>query len=130
MLTSLAPRLRLSVRQARLYSSQLAPATAADPVPPPPAAQANLLYRVSRNSRGSIPVYTDIRNGGTRHLTLIRNVEGSVDALAQDLQRSLFPAESSEAQRMKVHTTHQRHVVLSGGRWKGEVVRWLARQGF
>ena len=34
-------------------------------------------YDVPRNSNGSLPVYTDIRNGGTRYLTLIRNVEGN-----------------------------------------------------
>jgi hypothetical protein len=38
-----------------------------------------LPYFVQRNSRGSIPVYTDIRNAGTRHLLLIRNVQGNVN---------------------------------------------------
>jgi large subunit ribosomal protein L49 len=36
-------------------------------------------YYVPRNSRGSLPVYSDIRNNGTRILLLIRNVEGSVE---------------------------------------------------
>ena len=36
-------------------------------------------YYVPRNSRGSLPVYTDIRNNGTRVLLLIQNVEGSVE---------------------------------------------------
>lgn len=36
------------------------------------------VYFVPRNSRGALPVYTDIRNSN-RYLTLIRNVEGSVD---------------------------------------------------
>lgn len=35
-------------------------------------------YFVPRNSKGSVPVYSDIRNNHTKHLTLIRNVEGSV----------------------------------------------------
>jgi len=38
-----------------------------------------LPYFVQRNSRGSIPVYTDIRNAGTRYLVLIRNVEGNAN---------------------------------------------------
>lgn len=38
-----------------------------------------LPYCVQRNSRGSIPVYTDIRNAGTRYLVLIRNVQGNVN---------------------------------------------------
>jgi len=39
----------------------------------------SLPYSIQRNSRGSIPVYTDIRNAGTRYLLLIRNVEGNVN---------------------------------------------------
>lgn len=39
----------------------------------------SLPYHVPRNTRGSIPVYTDIRNAGTRNLTLIRNVQGNTD---------------------------------------------------
>ena len=38
-------------------------------------------YFVSRNTRGSLPVYTDIRNSN-KYLTLIRNVEGNVDVSA------------------------------------------------
>ena len=33
-------------------------------------------YFVPRNTRGSVPVYTDIRNNGTRYLVEIRNVTG------------------------------------------------------
>lgn len=60
-------RLTVPAAQARLYTTQLA------------AAAADLPYRVRRNSHGSVPVYTDIRNGGTRYLVQIRNVEGNVD---------------------------------------------------
>ncbi|KAH9842841.1 ribosomal protein L49/IMG2 [Rhodofomes roseus] len=91
---------------------------------PPPA------YRIPRNSRGSLPVYTDIRNAGTRHLTLIRNIEGNADALAQDLAGSLHPPGSPEAQRMRVQILHSKHVVLSGGLWKNHVARWLLDRGF
>jgi len=87
-------------------------------------------YRVPRNSRGSMPVYTDIRNAGTRHLTLIRNVEGNANALAQDLASSLHPSGSPEAQRMRVQVLHSKHIVLSGGMWKPHVVRWLVDRGF
>lgn len=36
-------------------------------------------YFVSRTANNSLPVYTDIRNGRTRHLTIIRRIEGNVD---------------------------------------------------
>ena len=35
-------------------------------------------YLVPRNSRGSLPVYSDVRNGGSRYLISIRNVEGNI----------------------------------------------------
>lgn len=35
-------------------------------------------YLVPRNSRGILPVYSDVRNGGTRYLISIRNVEGNI----------------------------------------------------
>ncbi|KAI8998757.1 mitochondrial large subunit ribosomal protein-domain-containing protein [Trametes punicea] len=141
MLRSLVPRLFApSTRQARLFSSQLAPAPS-EALPPPPHAQSHsaganpspapsLPYRVRRNTRGSIPVYTDIRNSGTRVLVLIRNVEGNIEAFMEDLQKSLFPAGSDEAARLKISTTKRRHVALSGGRWKNDVVRWLTQRGF
>ncbi|KAH9934824.1 mitochondrial large subunit ribosomal protein-domain-containing protein [Fomitopsis serialis] len=93
-------------------------------------AHAPPVYRVPRNTRGAMPVYTDIRNAGTRHLTLIRNIEGNASALAQDLASSLHPSGSPEAQRMRVQVLHSKHVVLSGGMWKTQVVRWLVDRGF
>jgi large subunit ribosomal protein L49 len=36
-------------------------------------------YFVPRNTRGSLPVYTDVRNGGTRYLMLIRNIDGDAN---------------------------------------------------
>ena len=51
----------------------------ADTTPTPTLKHVQRAYFVRRNSNGNLPVYTDIRNGGTRYLVLIRNVEGSVD---------------------------------------------------
>jgi Mitochondrial large subunit ribosomal protein (Img2) len=35
-------------------------------------------FFLPRNSRGSLPVYTDVRNTGMRYLILIRNIEGDL----------------------------------------------------
>lgn len=35
-------------------------------------------YFIPRNSRGSLPVYSDIRNGGTRYLILVKNIRGNI----------------------------------------------------
>ncbi|KAF8558463.1 hypothetical protein OG21DRAFT_1155215 [Imleria badia] len=87
-------------------------------------------YFVRRNLRGSLPVYSDIRNGATRYLIQIRNVEGRVSSLAQDLKQSLFDAKSPHAQRLTVKVQHQRHIILSGGRFKRDVMAWLTAKGF
>ncbi|KZT11423.1 uncharacterized protein LAESUDRAFT_643152 [Laetiporus sulphureus 93-53] len=90
----------------------------------------SLPYDVPRNTRGSMPVFTDIRNAGTRHLTLIRNVQGDLAALAKDLATTLHPPGSPEAKRMKTTIIRSQHIVLSGGLWKTKVMRWLAERGF
>ncbi|KIM57602.1 hypothetical protein SCLCIDRAFT_1219279 [Scleroderma citrinum Foug A] len=87
-------------------------------------------FVVPRNSRGSLPVYTDIRNGRTRHLVLIRNVQGQPQALAHELRSSLFKPDSAEAARLRVRVHAQRHIIVSGGRWKTDVMAWLAGKGF
>ena len=43
-----------------------------------PASSSQHPYLVPRNSRGTLPVYSDVRNGGTRYLISIRNVEGNI----------------------------------------------------
>ncbi|TFK62200.1 hypothetical protein BDN72DRAFT_403763 [Pluteus cervinus] len=87
-------------------------------------------YFVPRNSQGSLPVYTDIRNGGTRYLVLVRNVDGNAAALAKDLSSTLFDAASPEAARVKIQVTRDRHLVVSGGHWKNHVMEWLIKKGF
>ncbi|KIM87564.1 hypothetical protein PILCRDRAFT_815119 [Piloderma croceum F 1598] len=86
-------------------------------------------YYVPRNSRGSLPVYSDIRNNGTRILLLIRNVEGSVEKLAKDVTQALLDEGSPNATRLKV-TVRPRQLVLQGGYWKNDVMEWLISKGF
>ncbi|KAJ4488447.1 mitochondrial large subunit ribosomal protein-domain-containing protein [Lentinula aciculospora] len=89
-------------------------------------------YSVPRNSNGSLPVYTDIRNGGTRFLLTIRNIDGNISALAKELSDSLFPPGSPEASRLKVSVSRSKHMIIQGGtgRWKHNIVDWLSQKGF
>jgi large subunit ribosomal protein L49 len=106
-------------------------------------------YFVPRNGQGSLPVYTDIRNAGSRHLVLVRNVDGDAtvggtlfssfyppqfdggpQALAKDLSETLFQPQSAEAARIKVSVLRSRHLVITGGRWKHQVMQWLTQKGF
>jgi len=86
-------------------------------------------YYVPRNSRGSLPVYSDIRNNGTRILVLIRNVEGNVEKLAEDVTQALLDKGSPNVTGMKV-VVKSRQLVLQGGYWKNDVMEWLASKGF
>jgi len=53
--------------------------TLADPPIPTPSKKAvTHSYFVPRNTKGNLPIYTDVRNAGGRYLVLIRNVEGNV----------------------------------------------------
>ncbi|KAG7086596.1 hypothetical protein E1B28_002541 [Marasmius oreades] len=88
------------------------------------------LYSLKRTQHGSLPVYSDIRNGGSRYLLYIRNVDGDAQALSKDLSSSLFPSGSPEAASLKIHTQRSRHVVIQGGRWKNQVMDWLSQRGF
>ncbi|PFH50061.1 hypothetical protein AMATHDRAFT_125960, partial [Amanita thiersii Skay4041] len=87
-------------------------------------------YFVPRNTRGNLPVYTDIRNAGSRYITLIRNVDGNATSLAKDLAYSLFEPNSPELQRIKVDIVRGKHLVITGGDWKHQIVDWLKKKGF
>ncbi|KAF8228938.1 hypothetical protein L208DRAFT_1289038 [Tricholoma matsutake] len=87
-------------------------------------------YFIPRNTRGSLPVYTDIRNGGTRYLVLIRNVDGNTNILAKDLANTLFRQNTPEASRLKIESIRSKNLVISGGRWKINVIEWLKERGF
>lgn len=77
----------MSVRGTRCYSQLRSVAASSTPqiIPSLPsntskhAKDVRYPYFIRRNSRGSLPVYTDIRNGGTRYLISIRNVNGQIN---------------------------------------------------
>jgi len=107
-------------------------------------------YFVPRNSRGSLPVYSDVRNGGTQYLISVRSVQGNIKvcdpvphdrslshlpssqkALSDDLLRDLSdPKSTTESSLIKARITRSKQLVLSGLRRKHAVLDWLVRQGF
>ena len=83
-LSSRLPKGLIQALRTRCYSQQAlsGPSAATSSAPHAPlAAQSTPQhpYFVPRNSRGSLPVYSDIRNGGTRYLVLVRNVHGNIN---------------------------------------------------
>ena len=104
-------------------------------------------YFVPRNTNGNLPVYSDIRNNGTRYLVLIRGVNGQAhvsfllsplssdltpvfQVLAQELRTSLFRSSSSKLARAKVGVEHGKNIVIAGKAEKNEVIEWLKTRGF
>ncbi|KAF5358015.1 hypothetical protein D9756_001706 [Leucocoprinus leucothites] len=87
-------------------------------------------YFVPRNTNGNLPVYSDIRNNGTRYMVHIRGVDGQAHVLAQELRISLFKAPSSKVARAKVAVQHGKNVVIAGAVEKNEVIEWLKARGF
>ncbi|KAI8096850.1 ribosomal protein L49/IMG2 [Halteromyces radiatus] len=82
-------------------------------------------YIVSRTSNHSLPVYSDIKNGGTQQLTIIRRIEGDVEALKADLT-SLFP--DAPKSHVKINPTNN-HIIIKG-LYVNELKQWLANKGF
>ncbi|KIJ44219.1 hypothetical protein M422DRAFT_252230 [Sphaerobolus stellatus SS14] len=89
-------------------------------------------YQVARNSRGALPVYSDIRNAGTRYQIQVRNVMGDANALLLELKKSLFPPGSYEAAALRGSVVRGRHIILQGpkGSWRNNVAEWLETRGF
>ncbi|PAV23565.1 mitochondrial large ribosomal subunit [Pyrrhoderma noxium] len=90
----------------------------------------HLPYSVPRNSNGSLPVYSDIRNGGSRYLILLKNIKGDINTLRNDLASSLFEPGSDQTARLKAVIHRQDTIILTGGRWKQNVMDWLQQKGF
>lgn len=76
----------------RFNSTSAAPETTEGVAPgPKPVKYSYFVPRVGK-LLDSLPVYTDVRNGGTRTITELRKIQGSIQDLKTDL--SLFLAES------------------------------------
>jgi len=76
-------------------------------------------YRVNRTPSNNLPVYTDIRNGRTRILTLVRKVEGNATALSTDLAKLLGVSVYEKVGRIEIPGNHI-----------GKVRQYLQQLGF
>jgi large subunit ribosomal protein L49 len=67
-------------------------------------------YTVRRTRTKNLPVYTDYKNGGTRFLTIVRNVDGDIQALMREL-KELTGSEVTEAVgRIEVKGRHSAQI--------------------
>ncbi|GAA5971248.1 hypothetical protein JCM11641_008281 [Rhodosporidiobolus odoratus] len=108
------------------------PASPVDAAPVEPQAVASPSapkYYVPRSRFGELPVYSDVKNAGTKYLTVIRRAEGDVEALRRDLSAFLSPS-SSPSNATSFWTKPQARQVIIKGDWVRETKEWLAAKGF
>ncbi|KAI9303471.1 mitochondrial large subunit ribosomal protein-domain-containing protein [Cunninghamella echinulata] len=85
----------------------------------------NKSYIVSRTSNHGLPVYSEIKNGGTQQLTIIRRIEGDVEALKDEIV-TLFP--DAPKNHIRINPTNN-HILIKG-LYVNEIKQWLANKGF
>lgn len=76
-------------------------------------------FRVARSRMGNFPIYTDIRNGGSKVVTILRKYTGDVPALAAEL----------EAVTGKEVTAYHGRLEMRG-RHAPVIAEWLGKLGF
>ena len=87
--------------------------------------QQQLPYFISRTSNKGLPVYTEFKNGGTQHLTIIRRIEGDAEALKNEVLE-LFP----EAPKNFARVNPVNNQVILKGIHMNEIKQWLVEKGF
>jgi len=64
-------------------------------------------FRVERSRMGNFPIYTDIRNGGNKVVTILRKYSGDVRALVVELQQVTGKEVTAFHGRLEVRGRHQ-----------------------
>ena len=76
-------------------------------------------FHVVRSRMGNYPIYTDVRNGGSKVVTILRKFGGDVEALKSELQAVTGRTVTAYHGRLEVNGRHQ--PIMS---------KWLYRLGF
>ena len=77
------------------------------PLNKPLGALEELPFQIERSFKGNLPVYTDLRAGGQRKVTVVRKIFGDVDAFKQELAKIVSNAPIEEKNgRLEVSGFH------------------------
>ncbi|KAF2399998.1 hypothetical protein EJ06DRAFT_582581 [Trichodelitschia bisporula] len=104
--------------------------TPANPTPRQRSSQvtaSQLPYFVGRSPSRQLPVYTDLKSGGTRKETRIRKITGDIRALRDDLADYLKTQKVRDADCV-ISSINQQIVVK--GHLKLQISRFLEEKGF
>jgi large subunit ribosomal protein L49 len=83
-----------------------------------------LPYHVTRTHTNNLPVYVDVRSGGTRIETMIRRVHGDSNRLLKDVSQALGLDD------VKAYVKQPTGHVIFKGRHKDQIMDFLVKQGF
>ena len=93
-----------------------------------------LPFLIARTSSSHLPVYEEVKAGGSKHITRIRKISGDVERLASAVRLALgLPEHITDVKGKKKNTVSinwtTNHVVVRG--WRGaEVKKWAELSGF
>jgi large subunit ribosomal protein L49 len=79
----------------------------------------HLPFQIKRTANKQLPVYSDIRNGRTRYLTIVRKFSGDVKELKEELERLLG-----------LPVTEKVGKLVIPGKHVATVKNWLKQLGF
>ncbi|KAJ2451127.1 mitochondrial 54S ribosomal protein img2 [Coemansia sp. RSA 2336] len=109
--------LRLLTRFSHNESTLAAPKTITNS-----AALRTYPYFINRTRFQSLPVYVDVKNGRTRKLTIVRRIEGDINAFHREITNAL----NLETLAIKNASSQ----LVFKGDCAEEVRRWLTEKGF
>lgn len=108
--TNLAPGKLVSPRPGTALAKVLH-----DPLTVPSASRPPAEYSLKRTSISKfLPIYTDIRNGRTRVLTIIKGIIGNIDVAKRDLSEFIPAARitvRSDLAQISINGRHRRDIV-------------------
>ncbi|KAN0070414.1 Mitochondrial large subunit ribosomal protein (Img2) domain containing protein [Elaphomyces granulatus] len=100
--------------------------------PDPPLQLTNLPYFIRRTPSNQLPVYLVTKTGGTKRQTKIQKTEGDLDALRNDLARTLGLESGDPRATKSPEVTINRlngHIIVKGWR-KPEIQKFLLERNF
>ncbi|KAK4703287.1 large subunit ribosomal protein L49, partial [Phenoliferia sp. Uapishka_3] len=121
-LRPLAPSISFRTLSAAPTPSPSTPTPSTSTLPPPEEQPTLLPYSLKRTPSGFLPVYVDVKSGGQRLSTIVRKIDGDVEALRRDLAEAM-PS-------VQAYTKPAARQVILRGDWSKETKEWLGDRGF
>lgn len=97
---------------------------------PPPESPPDLPYFIARTRNYLLPVYYRLHSDPNECVTIIKQAQGDLWQLEEDLRTHLESLEAANKQRIITSVEETEAQILLRGKWLHETVDWLHAQGF